>query len=113
MNYYSVNNSNKGSLNLSSFVFAQIAKETLEELAKGELKDSVSLKLAKNRDNVTCDIDHNQVRVDVSFSAVRNSDVQNSVDRIQKEIYEAIYDATEIGSVKVNVAVVSFVDSNV
>lgn len=112
MNYYSVNNSNKGSLNLSSYIFAQIAKETLEELAKGDLKDSISLKLAKNRDNVSCDIDHNQVRVDVSFSAIRNSDVQNSVECIQKEIYEAIYDATEISTVKVNVAVVSFVDSN-
>ncbi len=112
MNYYSVNNSNKASLNLASYVFAQIAKETLEELAKGDLKDSISLKLAKNRDNVSCDIDHNQVRVDVSFSAIRNSDVQNSVECIQKEIYEAIYDATEISTVKVNVAVVSFVDSN-
>lgn len=111
MNYYVRNNSNKGTLNLADFVFSQIAQETLENLAKDELKDSISLKLAKKRDNVETTIEKNRVMVNVSFSALRNSDVQKAVNRVQKEIYDSIYEATEISDVRINVSVVSFVDN--
>ncbi len=112
MTYYSNRNSNKGSLNIGDFVFSQIAQETLEELAGDELKNAISLKLVKNRKNVKVEIDHNKVVVNIFFSAVRNSDVQKSVNTIQTAVYEALNEATEINDVKVNVSVVSFVEND-
>ena len=111
MDYYVNNNSSKGALNISAFVFSQIGQERLEKLANNELKDSISLKLARNKINVVTTIDKNNVEVAVNFFAVRNSDVQNSVLVVQKEIYDAIYEATEISTVKVNVSVCGFVDN--
>lgn len=112
MNYYTTDNSNKGTLNLSSFVFSQIASETLENLAKDVLKDSISLKLVKSRKTVEAFIDKNKITVQITISAKRDSDVQKAVNLIQKEVYESIYEATEISDVKVNVSVISFVDND-
>lgn len=111
MSYYTNVNSKKGTLNLSDYIFNQLASETLEDLASHELKDSISLKLARSRKNVVTTIDKNKVTIDVYFSALRNSDVNKAVSVIQQEIYDAVYEATEISTVKVNVSVVSFVDN--
>ena len=112
MNYYTSMNSSKGSLNIGDFIFSQIAQETLEDLAKDELKNAISLKLVKRRKNVEVLIEKNKVVVNVYFSAVRNSDVQKSVEAIQTGIYEALNEATEINDIKVNVSVVSFVEND-
>jgi uncharacterized alkaline shock family protein YloU len=111
MTYYTIQNSNKGTLNISAFVISNIAQETLEELANDSLKGSISLKLARKRKNIEVVIEHNKVVVNVFFSALRNSDVQKSVLAIQNGIYDALNELTEISTIKVNVSVVSFVDN--
>ena len=110
MNYYSSSNSSKGTLNISDYVFDQIAQERLEKLASTELKDSISLKLARGKKNVETTIDKNNIQVNVVFFSVRNSDIQKTVVLVQKEVYDAIYEATEISTIKVNVSVIGFVD---
>jgi uncharacterized alkaline shock family protein YloU len=111
MSYYTNNNSSKGTLNVSDYVFSQIAQEKLEQLSKNELKDAISLKLAKDKSNVTTKIDNNKITVQVDFFAVRNSDVQKSVNTVQQACYDAIYEAMELSNVKVNVSVIGFVDN--
>ncbi len=111
MNYYTTLNSSKGSLNIADYVFNQIALETLQDLEKHELKGAISLSGDKKRKNVETIIDKNKVTVNIYFSAMRNSDVQKSVNLIQTSVYESLNELTEISSIKVNVAVVSFVDS--
>lgn len=111
MNYYTTINSTKGSLNIADYVFNQIAQETLEELSKNELKGAISLVGDKRRKNVETIIDKNKVTVNVYFSAMRNSDVQKSVNLIQTSVYESLNELTEISSIKVNVSVISFVDN--
>ena len=111
MSYYTSNNSSKGTLNVSDYVFSQIAQEKLELLSKNELKDAISLKLARNKSNVITKIDNNKISVQVDFYAIRNSDVQKSVTMVQQACYDAIYEATELSNVKVNVSIIGFVDN--
>ncbi len=110
MNYYITHNSSKGTLNISDYVFSQIGQERLEKLAENELKNSISLKLTKNKKNIETLIDKNNIQINVSIFAIRNSDIQNAVLTIQKEVYDAIYEAMEISTIKVNVSVIGFVD---
>lgn len=110
MNAYVTSASSLGSHNIADFVFSQIAQETLEDLAKNELKGEISLSLVKKRKNVETTIEKNKVTIDVIFSAVRDSDVQKSVKLIQESVYNAVNEATEITDLKVNVSVISFVE---
>lgn len=108
--YYESTNPDYGKMSISSYVFSEIAQETLEGLAKGALRDDISLSLPGRKKNVACSIVKNQITVDIYFNSIRGSDVQKSVKTIQEEVYNDLYDATEISSIKVNVNLMGFVD---
>ncbi len=108
MNYYNQKNNN-GNLNISENVFNQIASDSLNGLMNDELKDVVYLKNGKKTAKIHTEIDKkNHIKVDVELYL--SSDCQASVvsSDIQKAIYDDIYDATEISSVKVNVIILGF-----
>lgn len=109
MSYYINDKVKNGSLNISDYVFTQIAKETLSDLVKDKLKDKIVFK--DDKSSIQTKIENNKIKVEIRIYSLRNSDVQNSVTTIQTEVYDALYEASEISSIKVNVLVIGFVDS--
>ncbi|MFA6861265.1 MAG: hypothetical protein WCR56_02655 [Bacilli bacterium] len=109
--YFYVGNGERGKLGISVFVFQEIAEETVKSLAvKGELKDYMVFDPEKKIGKVKASIDKGQVTVDVQIVGIKGADLQNCSTRLQKEIYENIYDITEISNLKVNVSILSIVD---
>lgn len=109
MSYYTSEKSKKGSLNISDYVFSQIARETLNNLCETKLKDKIVFK--DDKTSVITKIENNKIKVEIRIFSLRNSDVQNSVNTIQSDVYDALYEASEIASIKVNVTVAGFVDN--
>lgn len=109
MNYFTQKNAN-GTLNISSFVFIQSAKKALDDLLEDELKDVIFLKSGKKTCKITCDIDKkNKIVLTAEVFIAADKNANEATAKIQKEIFDAIYDATEISNVKVNVIVLGFV----
>lgn len=108
MNCYTQKNS-QGSLNISDNVFNQVAKSTLEELLKSDLKGLFSLKNGKKNCKIETLIDkRNHIQVNIEIFLTTGCDANDVTGRIQKEVYDDIYDVCEISTVKVNVIVLSF-----
>lgn len=110
MSYYLNSKSSKGIYKISSFVFSSIAQDVLETLEVEELKDQISLKLTGQKKNVATKIIDNKITINVTIFAIRNSNVQNLVTVVQKKVYEAVYEQSEISDIKVNVNLAGFVD---
>ena len=112
MNSYYVSGSKaKGQTSISAFVFTQIAENTLASLREGELKDRISLKNGRKKCRIVSEIDKkNNVSVLIEIVALSGSKPAQAVTLIQKSVYDAIYDVTEISSVKVNVYLLGVVD---
>lgn len=109
MNYYTQKN-NAGSLNISENVFVQIANDSLSELMKEELKNIVFLKNGNKQAKTHCEIDKkNHIKVDLEVYLSADCEAGKISTEIQKEIYDDIYDATEISAVKVNVIILGFI----
>ena len=108
MNYYAQKNT-AGSLNISENVFVQIANDSLSELMKDDLKNIVFLKNGTKQAKIHCEIDKkNHVKVDVEVFLSADCEAGKISTEIQKEVYDNIYDATEISAVKVNVIILGF-----
>ncbi len=102
---------NQGLLNISDNVFNQIAKSTLDELLKNDLKGLFSLKNGKKTCKILTTIDKkNHIQVNIEVYLMTGCDANSVTNRIQKEVYDDIYDVCEISSVKVNVIVLSFLN---
>lgn len=108
MQYYT-SKSTKGLASISSNVFTSIASETLKGLANGDLKDDIALKDGKKSGKVITTIENNKVVVEAQIFMTSLSSSTVSSERIQKDIYEAIYSITEISSLKVNVTVLGYI----
>ncbi len=110
-NYYQASSAEYGKMSISKYVFLQIAEDSLESLAKNELKKDISLALPKGKKSVEVSILKDKIAVHIAVLSVRGSDVKKAADTIQQEVYNDLYDATEISSIQVNVEVVGFVDA--
>ena len=109
MNYYSQKNNN-GYLNISEKVFDEIATDSLNALMQDDLKDVVFLKSGKKTARVHSEIDKkNHIKVDVELFLASDCQASSVSSDIQKAIYDDIYDATELSSVKVNVIILGFI----
>lgn len=108
--FYELNNSRKtGKIAISSYVFTQIATTAIEDLMANELKDQISLKYGEKKCKISTEFDKKgTVQVNMEIVAMEGSNPNKSTELIQKRVYEAIYDATELSSIQVNVALVGF-----
>jgi uncharacterized alkaline shock family protein YloU len=111
MNYYVNGSKTKGQTAISNYVFTQIAEDTIASLMEGELKDKISLKNGRKKCKILADVDKkNNVTVVIEIVAIAGTKPAQSVSLIQKAVYDAIYDATEISTIKVNVSLLGVAD---
>lgn len=109
MNYY-LQKTNKGALNISENVFNTIAISSLEDLANDDLKGILYLKKGKKSFKVTTEINKkNQIKVNCEIFIAEGQEAASACSKVQKALYDDIYEAVEISSLKINVSVLGFV----
>ncbi len=109
-NYAIVSNSKNGKLGISTFVFKQIAIETLQSLAENELKDKLILSYKKKKFAVDALVDkRNKITINCLVFFTSESDVQGFSRLIQEKITNAVINQTEISSLTVNISIGSIV----
>ncbi|MFA6829458.1 MAG: Asp23/Gls24 family envelope stress response protein [Bacilli bacterium] len=112
-NYLNISSSAHGKIAISAFVFQEIATECLENLAKGELKDSLCLKNGKREGKVSVNIDSDgKTIIQTEILGYKGADMASCSKAIQTDIYEAVYNMLEISQVKVNVSVIGIVSQD-
>lgn len=105
--YYKIDRNQQGLLEISDYVFSQIAEETRDELLSGELKEVLSDHSGKSKAKITSVIDaRNHVSIDVEVYGYKGSNLADGVKRLQEEVYNRAYELTEIRSIKVSVSLV-------
>lgn len=110
MTYYTTKTIFGSMMNIASDVFVQSAKNTLDRLASNDLKDSICLKSGRKNCKVLCEIDkRNKIVVTAEIFMFAGQIANDATALIQQEIYNDIYEITEISNVKVNVIVLGFV----
>lgn len=104
--YLYLNQNDKGQVGVSSYVFTQIALETLKTLSKEDLKDSFVFDDKLKMMNVTSDVDKNgKVSINVSIKGYLGKDMQKVSQTIQENIYENVLEMFEISKIDVNVSI--------
>ena len=104
--YVYLGNQKNGKKGLSTFVYVQIAKEAIEELLSGELKDQFQLCTTKKGPKIVARVDkRNHVSIDIEIALGNKTEAQNCCSAIQKAVYEAIDDLLETPPSRVNVAI--------
>lgn len=110
MNYYTIKGSTGSTMNISKDVFIQAAENKIQDLISNDLKDTITLKNGRKTCKISCEIDKkNKILVTVEIFVYSGENASVATERIQSEVYEGIYDITEISNVKVNVVVLGFV----
>ena len=99
--YYEDKTSDKGRIVISEYVFVQIANDVLSELRE-EKKIAFSLEYGKKKGYIRAEITKsNKVTISVGIFLPVGQDTKVLCD-IQKEIYDEVFEATEISSLKVD-----------
>lgn len=99
--YYEDKTSDKGLIAISEKVFVQIANDVLSELRE-EKKVAFSLEYGKKKGYIRAEITkNNKVTISVGIFLPVGQDTKVLSD-IQKEIYDEVFEATEISSLRVD-----------
>lgn len=107
MDYYFVENEDTGKMGISAYAFQQIADACEASLLEGEMKDCFALtdghRTLKN--SVQIDQKKNAVKVRLPVFAFKNSDMKKSTAFLQESVYQALYSATEVSRLTVDVEI--------
>ena len=104
--YLFLNQSDKGQVAVSSFVFNQLALEALKELASDDLKGSFVYDEKLKNMNVESDVDKDgKVTITVSIKGILGKDMQKVSQTIQEKIYENVLEMFEISKISVNISI--------
>lgn len=104
--YLYLNQDSKGKIAVSSYVFSQIATQTLLDLANGNMKDSFVFEEKNKKTVVDSVVDaQGKLTISVSIIGITGKDMQKVSTAIQQEIYDNINEMFEIGKVNVNITI--------
>ncbi len=106
VNYVYIGNQENGKIGVSSYVFIQIAKDTINDLCSSALKKSI--KFDEQKDKVTVrDDKKGGISINVTVTGYKGVDIAKACSLIQKEIYTSINGLLELSALKINVSVSS------
>lgn len=104
--YLYLNQDSKGKIAVSSYVFSQIATQTLLDLVKGSMKDCFIFDEKNKKTFVDSVVDtQGKLTISVSIIGITGKDMQKVSSSIQQEIYDNINEMFEIGKVNVNITI--------
>ena len=104
--YLYLSQSEKGKLVISSYVFVQIALQTLKELSEDELKGSFVYDEKGRKMNASSDVDKDgKVTINISVTGYSGTNMQIVSKEIQEKVYENVTEMFEIGNITVNVMI--------
>lgn len=104
--YLYLNQSEKGKLAVSSYVFVQISLETLKDLSENELKGSFLYDEKLKKMNAVSDVDKDgKVVINISVTGYSGTNMQAVSKTIQESVYENVTEMFEISNITVNVTI--------
>lgn len=109
--YLYLNQSEKGQLAISNYVFTQIALQSLKNLSEGQLKDGFVYDDKMKKMNVDTMVDKNgKVIINLSITGYTGTDMQKICKQIQEEVYENVLEMFEISKISVNVTILGMTE---